>query len=119
MNRLVTVGILGTSLVYNCFAYANVEVKTAHELAIFRLGYIHSITPFDLKKPTNELQTIANMYALTYAIQALPDEIEQKYYALPSITQKNIAFEYCKAYSIPKNTKIEATSILNDILSIY
>ncbi|WP_058119046.1 hypothetical protein [Photobacterium kishitanii] len=119
MKKLITISIFGATLFYNCLAYANVEVKTAHELAIFRLGYIHSITPFDIKEPTDDLQTIANMYALTYAIKDLPAEIEEKYYTLPCTTQEDIAFEYCKAYSTPHNIHVGVLDMLKDILSVY
>ncbi len=45
MKKLITISILGASLFYNCLAHANVEVKTAHELAIFRLGIFIQLLP--------------------------------------------------------------------------
>ena len=44
--------------------------------------------PFDLKKSTAELQTTANMYVLSYAIQCLDDKVEQKYYILRVLRKK-------------------------------
>lgn len=119
MKRTIILSMLNISLFFNGLAYADTKVKTAHELEIFRLGYIYSITPFDLKQPTEALQTIANLYALTYALKDLPLEVETKYDTLPSDIQKDIAYKYCKAYTTPSNTQVPASAILSDILLSY
>ncbi|OBU22266.1 hypothetical protein AYY20_12040 [Photobacterium aquimaris] len=119
MKKIITLSMLGISLFFNSLAHADIKVKTAHELEIFRLGYIHSITPFDLKQPTEALQTIANLYALTYVLKDLPLAEETKYDTLSSDIKKDIAYKYCKAYTTPSNTQIQASAILSDILSTY
>ncbi|SMY33856.1 hypothetical protein PMAL9190_01315 [Photobacterium malacitanum] len=118
-TKFITLSMLGISLFFSSLANADVKVKTAHELEIFRFSYIHSITPFDLKQPTEALQTIANLYALTYVLKDLPLALETKFDTLSSDTQKDIAYKYCKAYSTPSNTQVPVSIMLSDILSRY
>lgn len=119
MRKFITYIVAIIAFFNSCFIYADIEIKTARDLSFFRLGYINSLMPFDAKEPSDSLQTIANLYTISYAIEGLPTVAESKYDTLPIKTQKAIAREYCEAYSTKKDAHRGALIILDNILLKY